>query len=159
MARDELPCHENLFIQQLEGGALDPGQDDFMGRGPLEASVKIFFCQPCVCTRSSSLLWHFFSFNIHKTLLSEAALYCICQQKAEVRAVLLDCGHYWNCVSLVCMVREMRPPIHHRASVWVLTRTTLWINHIIQLKQTMQAPSRKHVLSKWALIAEEVYCD
>lgn len=31
MAGDELPCHENLFIQQLEGGALVPGQHDFMG--------------------------------------------------------------------------------------------------------------------------------
>lgn len=52
MVGDELPCHENLFIQQLEGGALDPGQDDFMGRGPLEASVKIWFCQLCVSTGS-----------------------------------------------------------------------------------------------------------
>lgn len=31
MAGDELPCHENLFIQQLVGGALDPEQDGFMG--------------------------------------------------------------------------------------------------------------------------------
>lgn len=31
MTGDELFCHENLFIQELEGGVLAAGEDDFMG--------------------------------------------------------------------------------------------------------------------------------
>lgn len=107
MAGDELPCHENLFILQLEGGALDPGQDDFMGRGPLEASVQIWFCQLGVSTGSILETFEGGFFFVHmKTgwcLLSSFIALAFVNKRPKVKAILPDCGHYQNDIALLCI--------------------------------------------------------
>lgn len=140
MVGDELPCHENLFIQQLEGGALDPGQDDFMGRGPLEASVKIWFCQLCVSTGSIlENLWGRFFFIHTKTvwcLLASFITLTFVNNRSKVKAILPDCSHYQNYIALLCIYRaNVNGHLSPRAQTSLWTRESCGATALSNLKQ------------------------
>lgn len=71
---------------------------------------------------------------------------CICQQRAEVRADHLDCCREIVFPWCACLGKCASTSITELESG--VTLTGGWIAHNIQLKQTVQAVGREHILGK-----------
>lgn len=115
MVGDELPLSRESIYTAVRGWSSGPRTGMISRcRGPLEASVKIWFCQPCVSTGSI----------LEKPLREAASFFCsrtwkvvsagwrgipvialsVCQQKVQQGKLLsLMVGHYQNYITSLCI--------------------------------------------------------